>query len=739
MELVDRTLGQFQIVAQVGRGGMATVYKAYQTNLQRYVALKVLSPRLADDAELVKRFLREARSAAALRHPNVMIIHDVVSQGDVHYIVSELLEGVTLAQLLQQQGALSPARAANIIRQVASALDYAHSRGYIHRDIKPSNIMVDPDQEDHVTLMDFGLVQVSGDSRITRTGFIMGTPDYMSPEQAKGDPIDHRTDVYSLGVTLYHALTGAVPFAKSTPHAVLLAHITEDPPPMSTAEHTIPSQVEAVARQAMAKDPGDRYQRAGDLAADLDMAVHHPEAFSVPPERIPTSPALDPSPPGARPAYERISWVWAATGLASFAALTVLAILGILAWPRVRTLFFHAEPTAVVSVVATGTPAPQILLFEASPQEIVQGEGVTLAWHASGVDTVTIQPGVREAALPEDTLVDYPSETTTYRLQLPGGETREARVVVHPAPRAPAIEYFRAEPPEQVAGQAFTLSWKASAEADRVEIERGTERVQGLGATGQLTSIAETNTTFVLYAYHGELVSTAKVAFTVIEPAPTSTRTPTPALAPTATPVPPSVPPTATPAPLLPTATATPTMSPSPTPPAPTATSALSSGIIHTFENFGPWTRGDQPYGQFTQNQEQVHAGSYAGKLAYDFSGAMPTDDFVVFANPTWLSGQPNAISAWVYGDGSGHLINAWIEDAQQQVWSVHLGAVSFVGWQQLSGLIDANRSWPSGQVFGPDNGVIDYPIRFYALVLDRPGAGPMSGQIYLDDIAVLP
>jgi serine/threonine protein kinase len=763
MEPVVRTLGQFQIVAQVGKGGMATVYKAYQTNLQRYVALKVLSPRLADDLELVKRFLREARSAAALRHPNVMVIHDVVSEGDVHYIVSELLEGITLAQLLQQSGALHPERVANIIRQVASALDYAHSRGYIHRDIKPSNIMIGPDREDHATLMDFGLVQVPGDSRITRTGFIMGTPDYMSPEQAKGDPVDHRTDVYSLGVTLYHALTGIAPFAKSSPHAVLLAHIIEDPPPMSTAERQISSQVEAVVSRAMAKDPRDRYEWAGDLAADLETAVHHPEAFIAPPDRpsmYPQSPPTiqaqqsrqyggversgeqivsSPSPyavpsqpaPAAPSAADRrrVNWVWPVIGLASFAAIAVLAIFGILFWPQVRPLLLPMEPTAVASLAATSTPAPQILLFEARPQEIVQGESVTLTWHVSGVDSVTIQPDVREGALPEDTLVHRPAETTTYRLELPGGQTREARVIVRPAPIAPAIAYFRAEPPEQVRGQQFTLSWQISGETDKVEIERGSDVIQGLTATDQLTLIAEESTALVLHAYNGDLVSTERIEFTVIEPTPTSTYTPQPTPVPTATPTPlPTLPPTAT---------ATPTVPPTPTPLPPTATPAPSSGVIYAFEDFGLWKRGDQPYGQFTQSQEQVQSGSYAGKLAYDFQAAEPTDDFVVFSNPTWLGGQPNTITAWVYGDGSGHLVNAWIEDAQRQVWSVHLGAVSFSGWQQLSGLIDAGRPWPSGKVSGPDNGAIDYPIRFYAIVLDRPGAGPAVGQIYFDDIAV--
>jgi len=131
------------------------------------------------------------------------VVHDVGSEGNIHYIVSEYLDGSTLAQLLKEGGALPQERVLKIVRQIAAALDYAHSRGFIHRDVKPSNIMVDPGRDDHVTLMDFGLVWVAGGSQITRTGFIMGTPDYMSPEQAKGEAIDHRTDIYSLGVTLF--------------------------------------------------------------------------------------------------------------------------------------------------------------------------------------------------------------------------------------------------------------------------------------------------------------------------------------------------------------------------------------------------------------------------------------------------------------------------------------------------------------------------------------------------------
>ena len=184
MNLVGTTLGQFQVIEELGRGGMATVYKAFQPALGRYVALKVLLPNLAQDERLVQRFLREARAAAALKHPHVITIYDIGSENDIHYIVTEYLDGLTLAQLLEQTGALGSDRVLHIVQQIADALDHAHHQGYIHRDIKPSNIMVDPARNDHVTLMDFGLVRVIGGSQITLSGTFVGTPDYMSPEQA---------------------------------------------------------------------------------------------------------------------------------------------------------------------------------------------------------------------------------------------------------------------------------------------------------------------------------------------------------------------------------------------------------------------------------------------------------------------------------------------------------------------------------------------------------------------------
>jgi hypothetical protein len=156
---------------------------------------------------------------------------------------------------------------------------------------------------------------------------------------------------------------------------------------------------------------------------------------------------------------------------------------------------------------------------------------------------------------------------------------------------------------------------------------------------------------------------------------------------------------------------------------------------LFTFEQWTTWQRGDQPYGELTQTQEQVRSGDYAAKLGYDFPVA--AEDYVVFVHPLSLDGQPNTVGAWVYGDGSSHLLNAWVQDNEDEIWSVHLGQMVASGWRHMTGTLDASLSWPAGHVSGPENGVIDYPIRFYALVLDRPGSGPRSGQLYIDDVTV--
>ena len=225
----------------------------------------------------------------------------------------------------------------------------------------------------------------------------------------------------------------------------------------------------------------------------------------------------------------------------------------------------------------------------------------------------------------------------------------------------------------------------------------------------------------------------------------TETATPTASPSPTGTHTPTSTPthtPTrtrrATRTPMrTPIGTHSPTLSATPTAtrtPQPTSGPPSDAALI-TFEQWTTWQRGDQPYGELTQTQEHVRSGSYAAKLRYDFPAT--SEDYVVFAHPMSLSGQPNTIAAWVYGDGSDHFLNVWVQDAEDEIWSVHLGRVSDPGWQQMVGTLDPSLSWPSGHVSGPETGGIDYPVSFYALVLDRPGSGSRSGQIYVDDISV--
>ena len=265
-DLINTYLGQYQLIEAIGHGGMATVYKAYQPSLERFVAVKVLLSNR--DPQFAVRFKREARAIAALQHHNILPIYDYGEQDGLLYFVLQYVEnGLTLHD---QLGApLAPAQALRLIGHVLAALEYAHARGVIHRDLKPANILLPA--PNWALLADFGIAKLLNDSQhLTMTGFIIGTAAYMAPEQAAGRPIDARTDLYSLGVVLYEMLTGRVPFDSDTPMAVLTKHVYEAPPPPRTLNPNLPPALEAMLLRALAKDPAARYQSAGEMAEDVE-------------------------------------------------------------------------------------------------------------------------------------------------------------------------------------------------------------------------------------------------------------------------------------------------------------------------------------------------------------------------------------------------------------------------------------------------------------------------------------
>lgn len=258
--------GRYKIIEKVGTGGMADVFKAEDSILNRLVAIKRLHPQFAHDENFVERFRREAQSAARLNHPNIVNIYDWGRHDGDYFIVMEYMEGRNLKQLINKEGALPAEMAINILRRVCDALAFAHKNQIVHRDIKPHNIIITEDGAVKVT--DFGIAR-AGSSTMTQTGSILGTATYISPEQAQGAAVDKGSDVYSLGIVLYETLTGRVPFEGDSPVAVAFKQVHEQPPKPRSINPAIPESLETVVLKAMAKDPGERYSSAEEMKGDL--------------------------------------------------------------------------------------------------------------------------------------------------------------------------------------------------------------------------------------------------------------------------------------------------------------------------------------------------------------------------------------------------------------------------------------------------------------------------------------
>jgi eukaryotic-like serine/threonine-protein kinase len=342
--LVD---GRYRILHRIGSGGMADVYSAEDTHLGRQVALKVLHRRFAQDQEFVERFRREAKSVAGLSHPNVVGVFDRGGHDGTYYIAMEHLAGRTLKEIVESEAPLPQERAIDLAQQILQGAGYAHRHGVIHRDFKPHNVIVDDDGRTKVT--DFGIAR-AGASEMTETGSIMGTAQYLSPEQAQGHAVTAASDLYSIGVMLYEMLAGRLPFEGDSAVSIALKHLSEPPPPLSQLRPDVHPAIEAVVMAALAKDPAQRWQSADDFAQGLETARAQMEAgadggqdfaaLAPLPVPAPTPAPESEAPPVAAddgvlpPAVEperrrRRRWPWFTIGLLALAVAGLLLYLGL--------------------------------------------------------------------------------------------------------------------------------------------------------------------------------------------------------------------------------------------------------------------------------------------------------------------------------------------------------------------------------------------------------------------------
>ncbi len=347
--LVGKTLGKYRLVEKLGQGGMAQVYKAYQPDLDRYVAIKILHPHLTGDEDFAARFRQEARAIAALEHPHIVRVYDFDTDGDMAFLVMEHLEGASLKSLLHdldcREERMDLEEVERIMGALADALDHAHRQGVVHRDVKPSNVFITA--SGRPVLTDFGIARMVDTATITESGGTLGTPAYMSPEQGRGESGDARSDIYALGVLLYQLCVGRVPFDADTPYAIILKHITAPLPPPRSIRPELPEPVERVILKSLAKEPDDRFQTAGDMGRALSAALGAPVPPS--PRRSTLRRALDAASNWLQAVPPFLQSRRALSRVALIVATIVICLLLVLATRpfRIRRFLVRLTPTPI--------------------------------------------------------------------------------------------------------------------------------------------------------------------------------------------------------------------------------------------------------------------------------------------------------------------------------------------------------------------------------------------------------
>jgi serine/threonine-protein kinase len=361
----SRLAGRYELRGLLGQGGMADVYTAHDPVLGRNVAVKVLRGSLTKDPRSLARFRQEAEAAASLTHPNIVSLYDIGTEGDVPFIVMELVTGETLSEVIWRDAPLPPERVAEIGEAVADALAFSHAAGIVHRDIKPGNIMLTP--WGHVKVVDFGISRALSRARLTASLELRGTAEYLSPEQANNEELDGRSDIYSLGAVLYELLTGRPPFEGDSPLAVAKMHAERDPVPVREVRPAVPQTLDAIVMQCLEKTPANRYQRAAQLAADLRRFRFDRTAITAPVPRSPATQSMEAERFAKRHRRRR-------------RALGLGAVLGLVAAVVVAGLAFFGQTR---SPAARARPpvihAPSLLEAKASCDGAVKGR-IELTW-----------------------------------------------------------------------------------------------------------------------------------------------------------------------------------------------------------------------------------------------------------------------------------------------------------------------------------------------------------------------